>query len=489
MGIHIDTNGAWVRISKQQQAEIDAEMERITPKRSVVMKRQRKRKIDFLRSDGEVEVEHAIPQSMRLSAIMMQRWMSNHDGEAIANWSMNEASTRLEHLEEMWREFNVGWQALTLRSISSANLNTCSDFYGEITDEYLRFKSMLRDRFGHVSSLPNSGIAHKQSSTAVTAGGQMIQIQLAEAPKVPKFSGLEVDWANFRAIFEVEVHLNMGISNTQKMHLLLNSLEGRAAKAYANWPIINDNSYGLLWAEICNHYGNEYNTIRAHLQALQTLKPMQHPTSDAMRQMVDVARGSFRQLQLLLKPEQIAEYMVLHQLESLLDAEGRAQWNLRRTMEALPTLSQMFNFMQLRASMLDTLAVAPGTQITTTNNGFRSKVPANNTSIATQRGQSIGRGDEPHPACDLCAGQTHWPFKCPQFREKSIAERTNYVITHRMCTNCFSFKHFSKNCPDKGCPRCNKKHNSCLCPLNARIVGQNQKESGREAVASRRTQQ
>lgn len=105
---------------------------------------------------------------------------------------------------------------------------------------------------------------------------------------------------------------------------------------------------------MCAQCSNEYNTIRAHLEALSSLKTMQQPTSEAMRQIIDISRGSYRQLQLMLKPEQIAEYMLLHQLENLLDLESRMQWNLRQSADDLPTLNQMFTFMQLRASMLDT---------------------------------------------------------------------------------------------------------------------------------------
>lgn len=453
----IDIPCAWVRISREQQLEVDAETldtelalesAGAFPKRGAIPKRGRKRQTTSLPSSDADEAENAVPRRMHLNATLIRRLISAYNDEAIAQGSTNEARTRMERLEEVWRDLDKEWNASAGSTISNADLNICSEFFGQITEEYLHFKAKLRDRIGQAPSLVNSRTAPGQA-TAVAASGQVIHIQMAEAPKVPKFSGLEVDWANFRAIFDVEVHTNPRFTNTQKMHLLLASLQGRAAKAYANWPIINDTSYELLWAEICKQYSNEYNTIRAHLQALHALKPMQQPTGDLMRQIIDTARGSFRQLQLLLKPEQVAEYMLLHQLEVLLDAEGRTQWNLRRTAETLPNLSQMFSFMQLRAGMLDATTAAPLAAPTAGPTiGARRSAPLGSTNLVAQRGLSIGRGDEPHPSCDLCVGQTHWPFKCPRFRAKSVIERTNYVTTRRMCTNCFSLKHFSKMCPD-----------------------------------------
>lgn len=145
------------------------------------------------------------------------------------------------------------------------------------------------------------------------------------------------------------------------------------------------------------------------------------------------------------------------------------QWNLRRSADDLPTLNQMFTFMQLRASMLDT---SPAVATCDGRSDLRRNMPPVGTGFAAQRGVSTGRGDEPRPVCDLCPGQVHWPFKCFKFKTKSISDRLNYVLTRHMCTNCFSLKHLVKACPDKGCPKCKSKHNSCLCPANVNIGGQ-----------------
>lgn len=467
-----DTPGAFVRITREQQATIDNESVQnalTTRTAGVVPKRSRKRQATLLPSDEDLEND-PVPQTMRLNVSMMRRLMAKHDDATIAQRSVSETKARAERLEKVWCDLNAGWDALAGRTMSRADLETCSEFFGQITEEYLRFKAKLCDSIGQSEYSLSNNMATGLPPAAVTTGGQFLRIQLTEPPKVPKFSGNEVDWANFRTMFEATVHKNPQLSNTQKMQHLLDALEGRAAKAYGNWPIMSDASYEILWSEMCGQYSNEYNTVRAHLQALSALKPMQQPTSEAMRQIIDVARGSFRQLQLLLRPDQMAEYMLLHQLENLLDAEGRTQWNLRRATDSLPTLQQMFTFMQLRASMLDAPGVTP-MKTETRNEQRRNERMGDGTNLAAQRGKSVGRGDEQRPVCDLCPGQMHWPFKCWKFKAKSITERLDYVTMRRMCANCFSFKHVAKACPDKGCPRCKKNHNSCLCPANVNIDG------------------
>lgn len=198
------------------------------------------------------------------------------------------------------------------------------------------------------------------------------------------------------------------------------------------------------------------------MQTLSALKPLQQPSCDAMRKMLDAARNAFRQLQLLLKPEEVGEHMLLHKLEQMLDQDSRVQWSVRRSAEELPKLPDMFQFLEVRASVLSQTPVANAGAIT----------PSNKAAGAfTERGQSVGRGDKPRPKCELCPGQHHWPFKCPKFRLLPIADRQTQVAKSNRCANCFSSRHQTLKCPYLPCPRCRQKHNSVLCPANENIGG------------------
>lgn len=449
----LDVPGSFVRISRRQQNAIDAENAR---KIAVIRKRGKKRRI----SSQPEEHNDPIPSSMYVNASMLRHEITRHVDDVVALWSAQEAQMRLDRLEGIWQKISEFWDSLGSMAMTFAASNLCVEFCSQIWDEYLPYKVKLQLLIEQARMRTHNGT----SAMSVNAGGQLIQIQLSEPPKLPKFSGLEIDWANFRAIFEAEVHKNPRFSKTQKMRHLLGALQGRAAAAYASWPIMGETSYDLLWTDMCTKYSNEYNTIRAHLQAIKSLVPMQKPTSDAMRKIIDVSRGSFRQLQLLLKPEEMAEYMLMFQIEGLLDAESQIQWALRRSTDALPTLEQLFNFLELRASMLgNSLSSAPAVS------SVQSNALSRGSQLSAQRGIGVGRSDEQRPSCDLCPGQMHWPFKCIKFKSKTFDERTDYVSQRQMCHNCFSMKHKTKQCPDSGCYKCKTLHNSCLCPQNKSI--------------------
>lgn len=133
-------------------------------------------------------------------------------------------------------------------SLSSKQMNDSADFYGEIMDAFLRKNTELQGHKNELAKIANTSTSVVKTGPwpyTTTNSGQVIQIQLAEPPKIPKFSGHEIDWANFQAQFEAEVHNNNQLSNAQKLRKLLDALEGRAKRAIGDWPTTDERSYEL----------------------------------------------------------------------------------------------------------------------------------------------------------------------------------------------------------------------------------------------------
>lgn len=77
------------------------------------------------------------------------------------------------------------------------------------------------------------------------------------------------------------------------------------------------------------------------MSRLFALKAVRQPTADALREILDTTRVTHRQLSLMLSPERVAEYILMHRLEHLMDAESQAQWAMHRPTNALPTLQEL----------------------------------------------------------------------------------------------------------------------------------------------------
>lgn len=177
---------------------------------------------------------------------------------------------------------------------------------------------------------------------------------------MPKFAGNEEEWANFREAFKAEVDANPRYSDPLKLRKLLSSLEGRAKKAIGNWTTTDVRSYPLAWAALCKMYDNEYGTIRAHLQKVSALKQLPHATRDGLHDVLDTVRSAQRQLQLLLTPEEMTDHILLYLIERALDSESQTQSGIRRTANELPTLSGMYEFLEVRSSLLAALPKPTG---------------------------------------------------------------------------------------------------------------------------------
>lgn len=126
-------------------------------------------------------------------------------------------------MQTLWHRVEAGWEMVTNMSLSTMQMNAAATFYADISGIYMNRNAQLRARFHELTQVatvrPNiTGPGAFPSVT--TGGGQVIQIQLTEPPKVPKFSGHEIDWANFRAQFEAEVHNNIQLTNSQKLRKL-----------------------------------------------------------------------------------------------------------------------------------------------------------------------------------------------------------------------------------------------------------------------------
>lgn len=171
-------------------------------------------------------------------------------------------------------------------------------------------------------------------------------------------------------------------------------------------------------------------------------------------------RSSLRQLRLLLMDEKVAEHLLMHRIEALLDSESLSQWSLRQLPAALPTLAQMYEFLELRASALMGLLEEVGRPME-----LRLELRSKGATAPL----TFVRGDERRPDCKLCPGEQHWPFMCAKFKALSLNDRWARVQEWKRCANCFSSRHKTAECQEKKCPRCRAPHNRCLCPSNSKI--------------------
>ena len=65
--------------------------------------------------------------------------------------------------------------------------------------------------------------------------------------------------------------------------------------------------------------------------------------------------------------------------------------------------------------------------------------------------------------CSLCHDGNHPLYLCAAFKAKSVEDRISIASRLKVCTNCLSYNHFSRDCPSRrSCRECGKRHHSSI---------------------------
>lgn len=313
---------------------------------------------------------------------------------------------------------------------------------------------------------------------------------------MPIFTGDFAKWAPFRDAFIEEVHNNTSFTNAQRLRKLLAALEGPAKRAVGEWSVGNDDNYLLAWSSLRQQFDNNHQTIRAHMQEINALLPVRQRSFEDLREVLDIIRVNRRHLLSLLSSEQLVDYQLMHQIERLLDTEGRREWEMRHQINDLPTLTEMFAFLEQRANCLASLemgTINPRVIAVSSQEDTRSILKSSGNTTQRMLGQSQSKsvndqGRRPvaqfvegkrlsdKRKCFKCDLPGHALFHCEKFKAMSMNERQEFVQEKRLCESCFSPNHLANNCPRDSCPRCpGQRHNSIICPVKNR----SQSESSR----------
>lgn len=371
------------------------------------------------------------------------------------------------------------------------NKDSSIDFlYDDILDTANAAKTALIDRINHLASGANyvSGPSDQQAmQSGVIANGhpQIFRIefdptQMMHSVKLPEFDGNPAKWKEFKSTFETKVHNNHKMHNIDKFLKLKQCVVGSAAATLGNW-LITEESYQKAWQKLCNVFDNDYLIMRAHLNDIFGIKQMQHATHANLRHLADTVSNATQQLQIL--EANTAELMLIHLMESKLDSESRAKWDMDRNPNIIPTLDEFFGFLDTRSKMLLNQESQFGSdsnmnaQKHTANTRFQpyDRYQRPNVQLRAKNSNPFARSSNINqrfaqkprlPPCVLCQ-EDHGLFRCARFLILSLALRLAKVEQFNLCKACLGRHNISTcrfNIPCKHC-KDGSVHNSTLCPI------------------------
>lgn len=435
-----------------------------------------------------------------------------------------ENNGRLEYLKSAWNSFMPAHNALVQRFLNENNLtevDNCKEKFNELEKIFLETSAVLEKQIqdamkiqennelsAHGSDEEQEDNLHNQRILEQNqADGQEQNEQgdrnLAPPMLLPQneqfglllqrmcngvsskkentwgyFHGDLAKWPNFRDAFKVAVHEDELIKPVFKFQLLKSSLKGRAAAAFGEWQI-NEQNYSEAWNWLNELYEREYQTSKQILWKLLNFHKIERASGFILEKLVNVVQGTIRQLKAMGYPVEHYDLIFVHTIHEKLDPETSKDWELHRKSEK-PTTKEMLDFLIQHGRALSsaqfheqkTKAKRPSSDIEPKFGQKRAKFGTTFDSSKTEKKSEA----KPNPnsnnrQCKLCQ-ENHPLYKCAKFLKLDLKSRNSKVRELELCFNCLSPSHKSNLCPKDPCRRCEAKHNSSLCkenPLNRAV--------------------
>ena len=276
---------------------------------------------------------------------------------------------------------------------------------------------------------------------------------------LPRFSGGASSWLDFRDTFVSVIHNDEGLDEVQKFQYLKSSLGGAAVSLLENIPCTAEN-YSVAWAMLVERYNDTDSLVNNHLKSLVNINRVSKSSVSSLTAFLDEARKHIRVLNGLSLPVKEWDVLIVYILSEKLDVVTRTKWEEFKPSTLLSTVDILFGFLRERIKRLEATRASVSSLQShergahNRNAGFRPKAePMQNSHVFVAHEQS--------PECPVCKSH-HLLIHCEKFRNLSVPDRRSALRSAGRCFNCFSTRHFTRECNRPACRECGRKHHRML---------------------------
>lgn len=287
-----------------------------------------------------------------------------------------------------------------------------------------------------------------------------------------------MEWPHFWDIFKRSVCDNRELAEDEKLAYLQQAIQD------PNYPQAVDTSSSAP---------GRFNTSITQLKARYDRKRKRHQrfTSDFFRcppcktangpelhKLHTTLSGAVRNLR--YTGQFTADQLATSYAEELLPAELSKEWHLKESdTQIVPPIDALLEFVEIHSNLPcyqpDQASARPRHDRRPAQDRTRQdERPARKQQYATSTGRN----------CTLCKDTSHPLYYCEEFKALTVAERTELVKQKRLCFNCLSHGHNTRECVSTyKCKTCGKPHHTLLHRQN-RPRGEDREEETRVAAAA-----
>ncbi|XP_065079455.1 uncharacterized protein LOC135702362 [Ochlerotatus camptorhynchus] len=274
-------------------------------------------------------------------------------------------------------------------------------------------------------------------------------------PKIdlPTFDG-EIDgWIPFYDTYRSLIHNNKGLAAVDKFHYLMAALKDPVKKLLDTTSVTGDN-YKIAWDLLVSRYDNKRLLIKNHISLLFAIEPVRKESSAAILALVDQFERHVKILTTLGEQTEQWSSLLVHMLCSRLNNSILREWE-RSTgsdKEKIPTYSELIVFLKDQARILLSL----------NSDSLIPSPPKDKPRFSVAHTASVAKSSQSKSFSCIVCNQPHRIYDCEVFKRMPIEQKQDTVRKKKLCWNCLSSSHLSRDCSSKPCRKCNEKHHTLL---------------------------
>ncbi|XP_055623360.1 uncharacterized protein LOC129766789 [Toxorhynchites rutilus septentrionalis] len=291
----------------------------------------------------------------------------------------------------------------------------------------------------------------------VSANSPQISTSVVRLPKIdlPSFDGEIDNWIPFYDAYRSLIHNNKNLAAVDKFHYLMAALKYPVKKLLDTTNITGDN-YKIAWDLLVSRYDNKRLLIKNHIASLFAIDPVRKESSNAILALVDQFERHVRILSTLGEQTERWSSLLVHMVCSRLNHNTLREWERSTACdkEKIPTYNELITFLKDQAGILISL-----------NSGSPAILsPKEKSRLSVAHAAAVSKSFSPK-SCIVC-NQSHRIYDCEVFKRMPLEQKQDVVRKKKLCWNCVSMKHLSRDFSSQSCRKCNEKHHSLLHPLS-----------------------
>lgn len=270
------------------------------------------------------------------------------------------------------------------------------------------------------------------------------------------------------------------ITDLQKFLYLKDSLRDDALNKISIYNVSAEN-YKNAWKLLNDSYERKRILITNHLDAIIDLTTPDKASHKGLTKLVDDMRQHVNMLSSLgVHPDQ---HLLIRIIERALPTNIRAKWEETLSLDASPTLDQLYKFISETAFRIFTLE-QDTSRSKPENNNKRTNANKETSSSKNRKDNSGARAlvTTTLSNCLSCKREKHPLYKCPEFAKLSVQRRWDIVKKFKLCKNCLRMH--NGRCSWSHCRTCSKYHNTLLHNPTSQLNSSRQEISTVEPVNS-----